>query len=611
MPQRLLGLDVGSHSLKAAIVAGGFRGFELLGYAEKERVSATPDSEISLGEEIAHFLEDYRLQADVVIAAMPGDKAAVRTLTLPARKIEQTLPYELEDQIPFPLSEVVYDHRLLTRSSDDARVLVAFCRRDDFDAFLDELSEARLDPRIVGVDALAYASLFGSVIEPSSEGLEAVIDIGHEQTGVCVLDAGRVVAGRTIRGGGAAITDGLSREFDLPQERAEKGKRVDGFIETDEESADGAERARISETIRSALGPVVRELSQTFRAVGVAAGNKKVERVHLCGGSARLRNLDRFLATRLDIEVLPLELPEDKISRLPDGAARSASLVRPLALALQGLGGQRAAPINFRRGSYAFRGDTQALRGRLIHVAAMLAAILALLVANGASKLYFLGQEESRVTEHLRKISKEIVNQPFDDPKKVLSIVQQEIKDGSGGSVGLPEVTALEAFREIANRTPSGTRMEFQEVNIGERRCKIKGQTDTLTTIGEFVDSMKKYRCFSDIQRGPTRKSISGESLEFSIDFDLSCHELTPEELDKAEAQEDKAAKPVVKGRPGARPTPRPAPAARPATTPRRTVPARPPARPIPTAPDIQPKPGGPMRPSPAVRPGARLKERQ
>ncbi len=32
MPQKLLGLDVGSHSLKAAVVAGGFRGFELLGF---------------------------------------------------------------------------------------------------------------------------------------------------------------------------------------------------------------------------------------------------------------------------------------------------------------------------------------------------------------------------------------------------------------------------------------------------------------------------------------------------------------------------------------------------------------------------------------------------
>ena len=78
MPQRLLGLDIGSHSLKAAIVAGGFRGFELLGYAEKERTAYPPDAKPSLGEEIEQLEQDEDLsrELDSLRAKMSGKAAA-------------------------------------------------------------------------------------------------------------------------------------------------------------------------------------------------------------------------------------------------------------------------------------------------------------------------------------------------------------------------------------------------------------------------------------------------------------------------------------------------------------------------------------------------------
>ena len=241
------------------------------------------------------------------------------------------------------------------------------------------------------------------------------------------------MAGRAVSGGGKAVTKALARAFDLPMERAEKGKVVDGVVYTDGQ-AEGVQgdAARVSETIKAALAPVVRELKQTIKSVEVETRGE-VKRVLLCGGSSNLGNLDTYLAERLGVEVEHLDMAGYKLA-VEGGNGSSA--VKALALALSGVSAGRYRPLNFRKGAYAYKGDTEALRGKLVQAAVLVGLVIALLAGNAASRLYFLGTEEARVTDRLKAISKEIVGRPFSEPKKVLSIVEEEIRNGSGGALG-------------------------------------------------------------------------------------------------------------------------------------------------------------------------------
>ncbi|NOZ88145.1 MAG: pilus assembly protein PilM [Deltaproteobacteria bacterium] len=529
MSQRVLGLDLGNRSIKAVSLNVSFKGFEFIEYIEKERSPL-----VDLAKELEELVGAKKLSPDLCIVAMPGEKTAVRTIVLPSKRIEQTLPFELEDQIPFKLDQIVYDYHLLSRTAENAKVLVAYSRKDDFIDLVDSMGHAGLDPKIVTVDVLAYSSLFGNMITPSSNGLDAIVDMGHEWTSVCIMNQGQPVAARALGGGGRCVTEALAKAFDLPLERAEKGKLVDGVIYTEEQEADG-DSARVSETIKAALAPTVRELNQTFRSV-TSELKMPLNKIYLCGGSSAIRNLDKHLSSRTGSEAALLTLDFEK--QVGSGTGnRIASMAKAFSLALQGTRSGRAKPMNFRKGEYAYKGDTATLKGKLVQTAVLLGAILCLLIADTASRLYFLSTEETRVTNRLKSISKEIVGKPFTEPKKVLSIVEEEIRNGAGGGIGLPEVTALEAFREMVNRIPKDSKIVFKEVMIGDRRCRLKGKTDSLGSVSTFVDNLGAYHCFSDITRGRTGTDVAGTGMEFELGMNLVCHEI---KKDKSSSKAEK-----------------------------------------------------------------------
>jgi Tfp pilus assembly PilM family ATPase len=77
MPQRIIGLDIGSHSIKAVQLRRTFRGFELVGFHEKEipRDGETVSSD-AVAQTIAELFGEGRLSGDMVITSIPGHQVS-------------------------------------------------------------------------------------------------------------------------------------------------------------------------------------------------------------------------------------------------------------------------------------------------------------------------------------------------------------------------------------------------------------------------------------------------------------------------------------------------------------------------------------------------------
>src|SRR5918912_2644153 len=134
MAQRILGLDVGERSVKAVLVASAYRGYTVLATARAPVPAASGEAPAPLRERQAQavkaLLEDAHLVFDTALVALPGPSVS-HVLSLPfsdPRRIEQTVGFEVESQIPFDLSEVVWDWQPLSVGEGKSELFVAVAR---------------------------------------------------------------------------------------------------------------------------------------------------------------------------------------------------------------------------------------------------------------------------------------------------------------------------------------------------------------------------------------------------------------------------------------------------------------------------------------------------
>ena len=115
MPQPVLALEVDASEIKAAVVEASFRDSRVLGLYREPIVADGS----SIAEQLQRFLVKHSLPTQAtVLSALPGDVVTWRRIWLPFRdrkRLEQTVPFELEAQVPFGLDEVVIDYHVVAR----------------------------------------------------------------------------------------------------------------------------------------------------------------------------------------------------------------------------------------------------------------------------------------------------------------------------------------------------------------------------------------------------------------------------------------------------------------------------------------------------------------
>ncbi len=158
---RILGLDLGSYSVKGVVVETTARLPIVRAYGEVKR-SPEGEKNDTLAEAVKALLADPQLHADQVVVALPGPGLATHQVTLPfsdPKRIEATLGFEVESQLPFDLSEAVFDYQVVSGKDGKSELLVGVVRKAELQALLDQLAAVNVDPRIVTHPAMAYQNL--------------------------------------------------------------------------------------------------------------------------------------------------------------------------------------------------------------------------------------------------------------------------------------------------------------------------------------------------------------------------------------------------------------------------------------------------------------------
>lgn len=308
---RVLALNVGASKLVLAEfkVRGG-QPPEMTQYGVAE-LGVEPESDTDPSAYIVAALRDVMRERGIrpgpLLMTLSGQAVFPRFVRLPpvARdKLQQMIAYEAEQNVPFPIGEVVWDYQLVgDASAGEQNAMIVAVKTENVSALTDCVQAAGLEPEIVDVAPLALYNC-ARYNYPGLEGCTMVLDIGARSTNLIFIEEGHVFS-RSIPVAGNTITQELAKVFQLDFRAAEQLKRRHAFVAlggvygvADDETAD-----RVSKVVRNVVTRLHAEVNRSINFYRSQQGGSVPARVLLTGGSSIIPHMDTFFREKLKVDV--------------------------------------------------------------------------------------------------------------------------------------------------------------------------------------------------------------------------------------------------------------------------------------------------------------------
>jgi type IV pilus assembly protein PilM len=350
-PERSLSLNLGMQTVSLAefeVLPGG--GLHLLGFAKSELIldSAADATRPLQIETVAKELRET-MKAKVgapVYACLPSQAVFSRFLKLPGatpEDVESIVGFEAQQNIPFPIEEVVWNHQIMGDRRDESwDVALVAIKTEQLTEVLDAATRGGLSARNVDVAPMALYNAF-RFNYPEVEESALLIDLGARTTNLIFSENGRAFS-RSIPIGGHAISAAIAKEFEQDITLAEKLKIEKGLVGLGGAYADPEDpiEARLSKVIRNTMTRLHAEIARSVNFYRSTHGGSTPKRVFLCGGSTPLRYIAEFFVEKLQARVEffnPLKNIVVAEGAIPEGTPPSSyGLGELVGCALRGLG---------------------------------------------------------------------------------------------------------------------------------------------------------------------------------------------------------------------------------------------------------------------------------
>ena len=156
----VVGLDIGSYSVKAAVLKGGLRNAEFVRFEETRIPSDASLQEREATVEL--FLDQHDLSREFVVCSLPSSRVTQRHLRFPfvgSKKVSQAIPFELEEELPFTLDEMVLSHEETLARPGQTDVLVVLAPHEIVSRTLEVYHSMNIEPHILEVEGAVLANV--------------------------------------------------------------------------------------------------------------------------------------------------------------------------------------------------------------------------------------------------------------------------------------------------------------------------------------------------------------------------------------------------------------------------------------------------------------------
>jgi general secretion pathway protein L len=490
-----LGIDIGSTSVKAALVRSQYRKLALVRVVsvdvvpggtvvEAARQAALRVLEGEPNDTSYGGRAPKSPTADAIATAVDGSRAAIHRLLLPEtaqKQLAEVLAYELGAQVPFDLETAVFDYRILDkREGHDVgqlSLVVAVARVDDVRARIDVVREAMAqEPERVAAGALSLGTLVRFIPALSEADTIAIVDLGAKASEVLILDRGEAVFARTVSTG----TDGLP-----------------------------ATAPRLARDIRTSFSG--------YRSQGGAAPT----RVYLCGGGAFVSGAEGFLSGELEVPVQLLPDPAMDLMGVAGSAHELPRYAKAISLALS-LGGREGA-LNLRRGPLAFERGFAWVRERIPVLAGLAAVLVVSFVFSGWARVYEAHRERDALTGALGMVTKEVLGTEATSAQEAQDLLAKEA--ALSDEDPMPHADGFDVMTRLSEAIPKSITHDIEELDLQKGHVVVRGVAGSIPESQSIVSALSDYPCMSDAKIKSTTQVVGGDRQKYLMEFDLKCPE--------------------------------------------------------------------------------------
>jgi type IV pilus assembly protein PilM len=247
------------------------------------------------------------IKAKDVNVCAPGFHVFSKFVKLPpvdSSKVDQIIQYEAQQNVPFPLAEVVWDYQILgSAPSGELEVLLVAIKSDIVEGLFRVAAEAKLNLQLCDASPAALCNAF-RYNYGDLEDCTMLLDIGAKTSNLLFFEKGKVFS-RSINLGANAITQDFANESKLKFDDAEKIKIQEGFVSLGGayEEPENPHQAAISKIARQFMTKLHIQVNQTLQFYRGQQGGSAPQRLFLSGGASIMPYTAQFFAEKLNVQV--------------------------------------------------------------------------------------------------------------------------------------------------------------------------------------------------------------------------------------------------------------------------------------------------------------------
>ena len=303
--ENLVGLDIGSRSLKAAEITESKRGRELKRFGMTDIPhGAIEDGTINdpeaVAESIRQLFKGYGIKERNVAISIGGYSVIVKKIavqTMDEEQLQETIHFEAEQYIPFDISDVNLDFQILGSNEtnpNQMNVFLVAAKKEMVDDYYNLANLAGLNPCIIDVEAFALQNSFEASYDPGDDNI-ALIDIGASKTSLNILKGNNSVFMRDVSLGCSQINQKIISLADCSFDEAENLKFGD--------NPDRLSAEDLKEIVSSVVSDWCTEIRRALDFFYSTYPDDQIKRIILSGGGASISEFRELLGVEASAEV--------------------------------------------------------------------------------------------------------------------------------------------------------------------------------------------------------------------------------------------------------------------------------------------------------------------
>ena len=234
--KKLVGLDIGSSSLKLAEIISSSRGHVLNRFLQIPLpkgiiIDGVLADSNALSLKIKELFRNSGCGRKGIVTSLAGNSVIIKKVTLDQMnetELRDLIHDEAGKYLPFDnMDDVNYDFQILGDNNynpNQMDIIIVAAKKDMVNSYLEAVTAAGLNVMIMDVAPFVLETVYEANYEFDNDEIVVIINIGASTTGINVIKGGMSIFTRDFALAGNSITESLQEKYKVTFEEAEKIK---------------------------------------------------------------------------------------------------------------------------------------------------------------------------------------------------------------------------------------------------------------------------------------------------------------------------------------------------------------------------------------------------